>query len=302
MNAVTHGVRSSKLLLPNENPQEYQALLQSLIIDLKPVGALEQLLVDKIAGAAWRRLRMEGAEYAILTNVQMHPVSDRELKDALDLWNEKQPDWMTTTDEFGNSILMPLPDWMREQKNMPSPAQGVQAEGICREWGAQQDGAIRLEEEEDARRQCPLHWRFLQAEVKKIGSKGDPALTLKLLYNADSFTEGFVCYMEDQYKAYYWVAYCHRHREKVKAAFGAIRSQRMLKAWDPEKSHRYTTMLDNQLFKLLREFREMRAWRLDNLDMMNLEAPTQVDDAEIVTEPQPRPASKKASSRRRKPS
>lgn len=50
-------------------------------------------------------------------------------------------------------------------------------------------------------------------------------------------------------------------------AFRAIGVKHMLGEWDLDRARRYHTMLDNQLFRLLLEFRGMRAWRLDNLEM-----------------------------------
>lgn len=301
LNALTHGIRSSRLLLPHENPEEYQALLQSLCLDLQPVGALEQLLVDRIAGVVWRKLRMEGGEQAILTAVQMHSATDKELQDALELSREKLPAWMYAEGDFGVVMMRPLPDWMRDPKTLPSADEGAYAAGICREWEAVEKGEILLESEEDARREAPFSWRLLDAEGKRMEPAGDAALAIKIKYNPDTFIDGFFRYMGDKYKAYYWVAYCHRNSSKIEAAFRAIRAKRMLKEWEPEKSHRYTTMLDNQLFKLLREFREMRAWRLANLDMVNdAEPPSSASDAQIVAKIAPVPAAKEASPRRRK--
>jgi hypothetical protein len=48
-NRTTHGILSTRLFLADESPEEYQTLLDGLQVQLRPVGALELSLVDRIA-------------------------------------------------------------------------------------------------------------------------------------------------------------------------------------------------------------------------------------------------------------
>ncbi len=57
-NAITHGLFASRLFLPGEDPQEYEALHGGLCRALRPVGALEDILVDRLAVTLWRQLRL----------------------------------------------------------------------------------------------------------------------------------------------------------------------------------------------------------------------------------------------------
>ena len=61
-NAIKHGLFSSRLILTDESPNEYGLLLDDLIHSLQPVGTLELVLVEKIATAIWRQLRLTKAE------------------------------------------------------------------------------------------------------------------------------------------------------------------------------------------------------------------------------------------------
>ena len=65
-NRITHGILSNKLLLEGENPDDYQSLLDDLLSQLRPVGTLEQALVEKIAVILWRQRRLVGAETATI--------------------------------------------------------------------------------------------------------------------------------------------------------------------------------------------------------------------------------------------
>lgn len=65
-NALQHGLLSRRLLLPSENPAEFQALLQQLQFELVPVGMLEFAMVERIAIAYWRQRRLVSAEAAMV--------------------------------------------------------------------------------------------------------------------------------------------------------------------------------------------------------------------------------------------
>lgn len=64
INAAKHGIFSTRLIMPFESADEYGELLDGLIESLNPTGSVEQLLVEKVAVAMWRQLRLTRAESA----------------------------------------------------------------------------------------------------------------------------------------------------------------------------------------------------------------------------------------------
>lgn len=64
INALKHGLFAQRLILTDENLEEYAQLIDGLISSLNPVGTLEHLLVEKIAVATWKQLRLTRAESA----------------------------------------------------------------------------------------------------------------------------------------------------------------------------------------------------------------------------------------------
>ena len=64
LNSVKHGLFSTRLIMPFESADEYGQLLDGLIDSLNPDGSVEQLLVEKVAVAMWRQLRLTRAESA----------------------------------------------------------------------------------------------------------------------------------------------------------------------------------------------------------------------------------------------
>lgn len=67
-NALKYGFNAKDMILNtpvfNENPAEYEALLDSLYEELKPATALQEYLVRKIANSLWRSRRILLAETA----------------------------------------------------------------------------------------------------------------------------------------------------------------------------------------------------------------------------------------------
>jgi hypothetical protein len=69
-NATKHGLFSKVIVLISEPRAEYERLLAGLWETQRPVGALEELLVEDLATAAWRKRRLflaEGAEIQMNT-------------------------------------------------------------------------------------------------------------------------------------------------------------------------------------------------------------------------------------------
>src|SRR5665647_525910 len=77
-NAVKHGLTAKSLLLESENPDEFHALIEALMTELKPSGRLESTLVEQIAYGIWRQRRLWRAEKGVieLENQSVHIVSE----------------------------------------------------------------------------------------------------------------------------------------------------------------------------------------------------------------------------------
>ena len=61
---MTHGLRAKKLLMPFEDPKEYEKHLAGIIRTLKPQDAVEHGIVDAYAYALWTSPRLESYEQA----------------------------------------------------------------------------------------------------------------------------------------------------------------------------------------------------------------------------------------------
>ena len=66
-NHSLHGLRSSDIVIPGEDPRESAALLAALQADVQPANPLEHALVRQLASAYWRVHRVLRAETALLS-------------------------------------------------------------------------------------------------------------------------------------------------------------------------------------------------------------------------------------------
>lgn len=65
-NALKHGLTSRQVVIKGESQEEFDALLQQVIQDRQPVGALESELTTEIAACAWRLNRARNQEAHLL--------------------------------------------------------------------------------------------------------------------------------------------------------------------------------------------------------------------------------------------
>jgi hypothetical protein len=65
-NARSHGLTSKQIVLPGEDPAEYDAARARLIRDYAPANETERTLVEEIAAGSWRLARARRHETAIL--------------------------------------------------------------------------------------------------------------------------------------------------------------------------------------------------------------------------------------------
>ena len=67
LNALRHGLTSQIVVMPDEDPDDYQLHLKSFTDEYNPQGATESHLVQALADTAWRQNRVAALEVNLLT-------------------------------------------------------------------------------------------------------------------------------------------------------------------------------------------------------------------------------------------
>lgn len=67
-NSLQHGLAAESLVLPHENPDDFEMLRSELLVSNQPANLQERMMVDQLAQSYWRMLRATSAETGILNN------------------------------------------------------------------------------------------------------------------------------------------------------------------------------------------------------------------------------------------
>ncbi len=86
LNALTHGIASTRLVVPGERREAWAAHCQRVLDALAPVGPVEAALAERVAAALWRLHRVTAYEEAAIVERQdLETVSARLLPHPLDI-------------------------------------------------------------------------------------------------------------------------------------------------------------------------------------------------------------------------
>ncbi len=82
LNATRHGLLSKEILLPVEDEDAFVELAERLRQELRPVGELEALLVDRIVAAQWRLRHLGRVETGVLAYELYGELKERARQEA----------------------------------------------------------------------------------------------------------------------------------------------------------------------------------------------------------------------------
>jgi hypothetical protein len=77
-NALKHGLLAKEALLPGEDADTFQELSERLYADLRPEGAIETALVERIVSGLWRLRRLQRVEAGVFEHEICAAARDRE--------------------------------------------------------------------------------------------------------------------------------------------------------------------------------------------------------------------------------
>lgn len=239
-NAVKHGLTAKSLLLESESPDEFHALIEALMTELKPSGRLESTLVEQIAYGIWRQRRLWRAEKGVIelenqsvhimheVNLVMGRGKDNQLE-AKDLDEKDSPGeverWQEIMIEFNSLDIESVDYKFADLKKMAPNLVGFLNIAAAQEGVAAKD-------------------LFAPSEGTRNHLK-----TYKITIGK---------FLERQLAL-----------PRARAVAEMIRASRMVpKSQAREKLARYQIQQDNELYKAIRVLREQQNWRMKMLDVI----------------------------------
>jgi hypothetical protein len=239
-NRITHGILSDKLLLTGDNPLDYQSLLDDLQAQLRPAGALELSLVEKIAVTLWRQRRLVSAETATI---------------ELGINPEKIVSEVTSgmgLSGYGSEQIEPEDDQPLDQEQLDQLDWCKAVIAQCAEVGS-----LTLD---NLSKSAPL----IYAQLAQDAEADEESIPEHLAHtNLETYIGELIIW-------------CHKEianlekkieRQPTVAALSEMAKDKLAIPWQKlDVLTKYQTTLDNQLYKAVKALREEQTWRLNSLD------------------------------------
>jgi hypothetical protein len=109
MNARKHGLRGHEVLLPDEDPAEFEAFRENIFRDLRPVGFLESELADHVVSSCWWLRRCDRLGAALLGGgtYVMDAIASKTLEEFAEMLEPKEnPEDMSPAQLVGESLIL----------------------------------------------------------------------------------------------------------------------------------------------------------------------------------------------------
>jgi len=242
-NALKHGLFSKQLILKTESDAEYQLLLDGLRCELKPVGTLEQSLVERISVSLWRQRRLVSAETAQINLNQ----KDSRLINMIN----NELNFNRTGNEIKTEDLIEY-----DQKQL------IKYKAIAEEY-YQLDDEMELNSLEKIEKHTPLIYQQLteEAVIEEV-SVGEYI----------KFFESLREWVEDLINFYHSEIKIARQRPLILEVANLVQNKEsILQGRLRDSLAKYQVMLDNELYKAIKALREVQAWRFETLESITEE-------------------------------
>ena len=247
-NALSHGLNSRLVTLTTEDPAEFEALFQGLVADFRPNGTIETLIVHRIAHLIWKQRRLDGYEHQQISQAATSEVKIEEIFKKMNLEPPSDSVYalFESLDEFTKEDL--------------KHAEALLSE--CREF---ERTSIPFMDPVNGRKSFPLLWpRAMPVELRE-----DPSLIAALGLNGDKPDPEIMTPITDKVvslRRHNWAKILLiKKREDIRQARAALRAEKMTLAWNLDRSHRYHTLLEGQIYRALKELRSQQGWRLGRI-------------------------------------
>lgn len=250
-NSFKTGTYSSLALLPNENEEEFNQLINQFNHDFHPKDIVETSLVREMTIITWKKLRLEKLEQTYFIKKLNAPLKLEELiKCGLSFSEEKLNFWVKTgklSDE----------DVERYRTTLK----------LIRSFMFRKISVKQLSE---IQKNCPSFYKYLVDVYKKLEplAKKDPSLSVlasKVFRFVDQEDQYFISssfkFIVPQYEAALW---CTKNYDKINAAIEQIKEERLLLIMQSDSVRRANDDLSRSLIRSLTEFRKQRQWRMQN--------------------------------------
>ena len=238
---MKHGLFSKHLFADAEEQEAFQVLWDNLRDDLRPAGPIEEGLVERIAINMWRQRRLNTAEGAMTRlNVKVDNIAHQKCQSP----------------PYGNGdILGSLGIQALTEERTHSPEDVRWSERVLDEIDSISECSFSEIEET-----APTVF----ADIQYQADKND----LDVAEFLSAYEGNLPVFVRDLSSVCKNILDSSQERLAEQQLTAELQKKALLlPKQDLDLIARYQTTLDNQLFKLLKEFREQQAWRMKTLEL-----------------------------------
>jgi hypothetical protein len=252
-NSLKHGLFAQRLMLQDESLDEYAQLVDGLISSLNPVGTLERLLVEKIAIATWKQLRLTKAESASI-EIDRRITTEKNRQAVSIAMGRKWSEPDISIDDFTQDL--------DQDKDFIHWCNQVIAEASVLE-----SAITRGKDIEKLKKCAPCIYEHLVEEAESE----DYELADYVSFLCDGDDDGFHDWTIQLYKFARDELAAFNRRELVQSI--AIQLKTKLTApINNELLVRYQASIDNELYRAIDALRKQQEWRSKSMVTLEAEA------------------------------
>ena len=238
-NATRHGLLSARLFLPDEKPQEFIVLYEELTTTFTPSGVMEMMLVEKIAVAIWKQRRLVAAETGAITLRRLPEMVIRRVNDTLNI--TYSPNALSEAD------IGPY-----------DKAHAEWCEFVLAEYEALADEEVVTLEV--MQRIATYSWEQLQEEAEAEEEESAEAYLKSCDTTLSAWLVDLKQYAEKELKK------AEQRPRNIAMYNNAFAEQGILADKYRDSLERYQASLDNQLYKAMKELRQLQEWRFNMIE------------------------------------
>ena len=250
-NALKTGVYSSLAVLPNENPEEFNQLVDQFKHDFHPADVIESSLVQELATLTWKKLRLEKLEQAVFVKKLNAPITMKELIDCGLKFDQDRYDFWSESTKLEDDVLQNAQVTLAVIK--PNMRVGI-SEDLLLEIKTLNpmihEAMIDCYRQEDPLADLEISDFDLVDKVVRHNKQPEQFLTSLVL-------QRYVLW----YEAAIW---CTNNHGKINDAIEQIKQERLLNMMQSGAVLRANDDLSRSVMGTLSEFRKHHEWRIKN--------------------------------------
>ncbi len=243
-NALKTGVFSKMVVLPGEDPAEFDALQAHFFEDFKPVGVVEEAMVYELSTIVWKKLRLDKIEHNLFEDILNRAVTRDELK-QVDFYLLSDLEWVLKD--------LKLLETLNIEMYRKSHVYLVDLNGR----------APKVEDIEVLKKEYPVAYDELEDFAERHGySDASPQILcgLQMSQNGGPKVDLVTHVIQREILYVNQLISLYERRHDLDGAVARVKTNRMLRIVQRADVGAVRSHLDARFYKLLSELRKQKDW------------------------------------------